>query len=657
MSWSGPDAASARDADLDLRGIARLLRRVFPFLRGLRRHLAVLTLGSIALLLLGLGSFMVLAPALWNGVLQGKSFSPVAAHLLSLDPAAVAGSADGLLPAELRRAAGARLTWILGGFIVGMAVGIMALIYYSVWILQRLNQSLRMQLVDRLQALSLRFHDQTRVGDTIYRTYQDSAMVTQVVQAFLLTPAFALLRFAVLVTALAAFAPRWALALVVLWLPLALAARVLGVRMRGRFRLARATNSALTSQIQESLAGIRVIKAFGLERSEQSRFESASRTAFAGAYAARTWVAAFGVGTFWVIGATLIAATFAATLATRTGAPLWLASLVERLDLAHLRPMLAGAGFAVWTLGLYNAWKGLYSNGADSITQIARVWVQAQDIAVGLDRTFELLEQEPEVADRPDAVALPRLHGEVAFRDVSFAYRPDRPALVGVSFAADVGAITALVGPTGAGKSTVMALLLRLFDPDSGAILLDGLDVRRVRVADLRRAVAIALQENLLFATSVRENISYGRAGASDAEVRAAARVACADEFISALADGYDTELGERGTRLSTGQRQRLTIARALLKDPQILLLDEPTASLDAETEQRLVRSLAEWGRGRCIFLVTHRLSTVRLASRVVFLDHGKVVEVGSPDELLARAGGAYRALVEAERRGSGAPA
>ena len=162
MSWSGPDAASARDADLDLRGLAGLLRRTLPFLRGLRRHLAVLTAGSVVLLLLGLASFMILAPALWTGVLQGKSFSPVAARLLGLDPAAVAGGADALLPAELRRAAGERLTWILGGFIVAMAAAVMALIYYSVWILQRLNQSLRMQLVDRLQALSLRFHDQTR---------------------------------------------------------------------------------------------------------------------------------------------------------------------------------------------------------------------------------------------------------------------------------------------------------------------------------------------------------------------------------------------------------------------------------------------------------------------------------------------------------------
>ena len=651
MSWSGPDAAQARDADLDLRGIARLLRRVFPYLRGLRRHLVVLAGGSVALLGLGLASFLILAPALWNGVLEGKGFSPLAARLLGLDPAALAVAADALLPPELRRAAAARLTWIVGGTAVLIAVGVMALIYYGVWILQRLNQDLRMQMVDRLQVLSLRFHDQTRVGDTIYRTYQDSAMVTQVVQAFLLTPAFALLRFAVLVIGLAAFAPRWALALVALWVPFVLAARALSVQLRHRFREARATNSALTSQIQESLAGMRVIKAFGLERFEQGRFEAASRTAFRGAYGARTWVAAAGVATFWLIGALLIAATFAATVATRDGAPLWLAQLVDRLDLVHLKPFLVNAGFAAWTLGMYNAWKGLYSNGADSLTQLSRTWVNGQDIAVGLDRSFELLEQQPEVADAPDAVALPKLARSIVFRDVSFAYRADRPALVDVSFEAEVGAITALVGPTGAGKSTVMALLLRLFDPDRGAVELDGLDLRKVRVADLRRAVAIALQENVLFAATIRENIRYGRAGASDAEVRAATRVACADEFIAALPEGYDTLLGERGARLSSGQRQRLTIARALVKEPQILLLDEPTASLDADTEQRLVGNLATWGRGRCIFLVTHRLSTVRLASRVVFLDRGKVAEVGAPAELLERPGSAYRALVEAERQ------
>src|SRR5258705_191130 len=528
MSWNGPTLEPGRDADLDLLGLARLVRRVLQFLGGLRRHLVVLALGSTLLLLVGLASFLILAPALWNGVLQGKEISPLAGRLLGLDPAQL--GAGVALTAELRRMAAARLTWVMGGIAVAITAGSMSLIYYGVWILQRLNQLLRMQILDRLQALSLRFHDQSRVGDAIYRTYQDSAMVTQVVQSFLLVPAFALLRFAVVALALAAFSPRFAVALLLLWVPLGLAGAALGTRLRGRFRLARASNSALTSQIQESLSGMRVIKAFGL------------------------------------------------------------------------------------------------------------------------DRAFELLEQQPEVADAPDARPLARLEKSIAFRDVSFAYRVDRPALVGVDFEAPVGGITALVGPTGAGKSTVMALLLRLFDPDTGAIELDGVDLRALRVADLRRAIAIALQENVLFAASVRENIRYARPKASDAEVRAAARVACADEFIAALPGGYETELGERGARLSTGQRQRLTLARALLKDPQILLLDEPTASLDAETEQRLVRSLAEWGRGRCILLVTHRLSTVRLASRVVFLDHGKVIERGAPDELLARPGGAYRALVETER-------
>ena len=650
MSWNGPELAPARDAGLDLRGLARLVVRTWPLLRGLRRHLVLLALSASALLLAGLSCFLVLAPALWNGVLQGHDFSPLAARVLGLDPAA----ASALTP-ELRRHAAERLTWLVGGVAIATAAGAMAVMYYGVWILQRLNQSLRMQMVDRLQALSLRFHDQSRVGDAIYRTVQDSAMVTQIVQSFLLAPGFALLRFVALTAVLASFSPWLALALVAVWLPLGVLAHTLGARLRGRFRVARASNSALTSQIQESLSGMRVIKAFGLEAFEQARFESASRAAFAGARAARSWVAAFGVGAFWAVGAVVLGATLVATLATAEARPLWLAEVASRLQIGPLQAFLLQAGFAVWTLGLYNTWKGLYASGSDGITDVFRVWTHAQDIAVGLDRAFELLEREPEIADAPDARPLAPLAHEIAFRDVSFAYRPDRPALVGVDFTAPVGGVTALVGPTGAGKSTVMALLLRLFAPDSGAIEIDGVDLRRLRVAELRRAVAIALQENVLFAASIRENIRYARPGASDSEVRAAARVACADEFIAALPEGYDTQLGERGAKLSTGQRQRLTLARALLKDPRVLLLDEPTASLDAETEHRLVRNLAEWGRGRCIFLVTHRPSTVRLADRVVFLDHGKVVETGTPAELLARPGGAYRALAEADASAAGA--
>ncbi len=214
-----------------------------------------------------------------------------------------------------------------------------------------------------------------------------------------------------------------------------------------------------------------------------------------------------------------------------------------------------------------------------------------------------------------------------------------------------LGSITAIVGPTGSGKSTLMALLLRLFDPEQGRIEIDGTDLRRFTLVSLRNRVSIALQENVLFGTTVRENIRFAVPDAGDRQVREAARIACADPFIEKLPAGYDTLLGARGTKLSTGQRQRLSIARALLKDTPILILDEPTAFLDAVTEHAVLQNLAEWGAGRVIFLITHRLSTIRRADQVIFLSDGKVVEEGTHDELMEREGGAYRSLVLAEER------
>jgi ABC-type multidrug transport system fused ATPase/permease subunit len=243
---------------------------------------------------------------------------------------------------------------------------------------------------------------------------------------------------------------------------------------------------------------------------------------------------------------------------------------------------------------------------------------------------------------------MPTLGRGVAFRDVTFGYRPGQPVLHGVSFEARPGTITALVGPTGSGKSTLLGLLLRLFDPDRGAIELDGVDLRRIRLANLREKVAIALQENLLFGATVRENVRYGAPGASDEALRECARVACADEFIERLPAGWETQLGERGAKLSTGQRQRLSIARALAKDPPIVVLDEPTAALDAETELRLLENLAAWGRDRAILLVTHRLSTIRRADQILVLDGGRLVERGTHAELAAREG-PYRRLLRSE--------
>jgi ABC-type multidrug transport system fused ATPase/permease subunit len=319
--------------------------------------------------------------------------------------------------------------------------------------------------------------------------------------------------------------------------------------------------------------------------------------------------------------------------------------------------VLSLLGVSVWNLGLYNWFKGHFGGGASQLRWLFGLWGRTQDIAIGLDRVFAILDLEPEVQDAPDAIDVPEVRRGVAFHQVGFRYQPDRPALESIDLGAGVGTITAIVGPTGSGKSTLMALLLRLFDPSEGRIEIDGTDLRRFRVEHLRSRIAIALQENLLFGATIRENIRYAVPEASDEEVRRAARVACADEFIEQLPDGYDTELGERGTKLSTGQRQRLSIARAVLKDTPILVLDEPTASLDAETELRVLERLAEWGKGRVIFLITHRISTIRRADQVAVLREGRVAECGSHEELLANPEGAYRRLLESELAGGSGPA
>jgi ABC-type multidrug transport system fused ATPase/permease subunit len=399
------------------------------------------------------------------------------------------------------------------------------------------------------------------------------------------------------------------------------------------FRAARETNAALTSNIQETLAGIKVIKAYGAETFEQERFEAASHRAFDAAFRARGLLAVFMVALFWVIATALVlAGAFAATRTLEGG-----------------EVTVAALGFTAWTLGLFNYFKLRFGDAAGNLRQLFRQWGRTQDIAIGLDRVFELLDLEPEVQDAPDAIPLEQVSEGIRYRDVHFRFSADRPVLEGVDFEARPGTVSAIIGTTGSGKTTLMALLLRLFDPGEGRIEIDGTDLRRFQVASLRNKVAFALQENLLFGTTVRENIRYAVPDATEEQVLDAARVAAADEFIEKLPEGYDTLLGERGTKLSTGQRQRLSIARAVLKDSPILVLDEPTASLDAETELRVLRNLAEWGRERLIFLITHRLSTIRRADQILVLRGGRIAESGSHEDLASRPDGIYRSLVEHE--------
>jgi ABC-type multidrug transport system fused ATPase/permease subunit len=617
------------DDRLTLLLLRRLLGRCLSLLRPLLRHLLLFGAGFSALAVAFVPIGVLLFDAFWTGALQGNPLHPLEAFWLGLDPTLFAG-AEPLSP-DARRRMLERVFQVGLGFGIVAVPGGLALYYYQIWILQRLNQLLRVQLLERLQQLSLRFHHDSRIGDALFRTIQDSAMVTQLIEVLILVPLAASARFLFGVAVVTAFDWRLGLALLLLAPPLVALGYALGRPLRVSFRHARERNSDLTSRIQETLAGIRVIKAYGGEGFEQGRFESASAGAFAATFEARALFAFLAVAIFWVTAIGMVVAAGWGALQTARGEAL------------HA---FGAATAAAWTLGLFNYFKVRFGDGGSSLRRAFRTWGEAQDVLIGLDRVFELLDLEPEVKNSPNAVPFPKLERGVRFEGVRFRYQPNRPALECVDFEAQVGNVTAIVGATGAGKSTLMALLLRLFDPDQGRIQIDDVDLREIDLDDLRGKIGVALQESLLFGASVAENIRYAVPDASDEAVRAAARVACADGFIDALPEGYETLLGERGTKLSAGQRQRLSIARAVLKDSRILILDEPTAALDAETELEVLERLARWGEGRLIFLITHRLSTIRRADQILVLAKGEIAEVGTHDALLAR-GGRYLALAQ----------
>ncbi|MCE2406776.1 MAG: ABC transporter ATP-binding protein [Pseudomonadales bacterium] len=509
--------------------------------------------------------------------------------------------------------------------------------YYRTWILQRINQYLRVTMIERAEHLSLRYHAHAQTGDAIYRVYQDSAMITNIVEKILLQPTVATFTATFSFIVLVSFSLVLGAMFLCGVIPILLIVAWFTPRLQIRSRHARESNSQLTSRIQEAFQAIRVVKANKSLGVMEARFDADSQRAMDAALLLRGEFVLMSTLVALVIGALTIAGEFL------------LASWVLEERATFLFGVVALVGFAVWNYGAFEAARDRIEECLWNGNDLIRVWGSLQDMVVGLERAFFLLDLEPEIVDEDDAVDLPQPIESLSFRNVAFAYSAEVPVLRNVDLNAEPGTVTAIIGRTGSGKSTLMSLLLRLYDVDAGSISINGVDLRHIKVDDLRANVAIALQQNNLFASSIADNIAYATPGVTRDQVIAAANLACAHEFISELSDGYDTELGERGSKLSTGQRQRLSIARAIAKDTPILILDEPTASLDAETESRVLSNLRKWAHDRVVFLITHRYSTIQSANQIALLEEGDIVACGSHDELMLERGGSYRAFFESE--------
>ena len=630
------------DVQPTFRRLAHLILRAWPYYRPQLKHLVTYLLLNVLAGAIILVAGLIGNDLLNNKVLVGTPLQPMQATLLLLDDSYVVGAredAESLTSEQRQTVRNRLLSWGLVGLLLLLASFSLGW-YYMTWIYQRINQDLRLAMLAKAESLSLRFHDQARTGDAIYRIYQDSATITNVLQQLIVTPLRVLIWMLWGFTLLTLFCPWLGLLCILTVVPVTLLFIYFTPQIQKYSRIARRTNSDLTSRIQESFASIRVIKANRAEEAVIQRFEQDSKRALDAAFQFRLQVTLLALGVSTVAMAAVLGGEYLMAGWTISGTATYLGGVITLV------------GFATWNLGAYQSAAGTISQNSQQGFELAQLWGGAQDLMIGLERAYYLLDQEAEVTDVAQPLPFPVSVRQVAWHDVSFAYEQQKPILSRLNLTATAGSITAIVGPTGTGKSTLMALLLRLYDPDQGTITINDTPIDYIRIDDLRSHVAIALQQNVLFTTTIADNISYATSDKTRADIDAAAKISCAHEFIEALPLGYDTELGERGGKLSTGQRQRLTIARAILRDTPILVLDEPTASLDAVTEQRVLRNIAEWGKSRIVFIITHRLSTIKQASQIAFMHEGSIVELGDHDTLIGIPEGYYRRFVRAELKG-----
>jgi len=535
---------------------------------------------------------------------------------------------DRVLDAEEIRRSGTRydlLAWLVLG-IAGtslLATGFGILQGRTrAWLGSRITYDIRGQLYEMVQRMSMRFFDKHETGELMSRVSRDTEALQELL-AFQI-PLFVVNIFLMVGIGATLLVMDWKLALLTL-VPIPLVVMVLMSvlkRIRDIFRKVWHRWSRLSEVLNDTLSGIRVVKGFAQESREMKRFRNRSHDLFSvNMRAEQMW------------------ATFIPMLSF-----MWGTGMLIIWYFGGRKVM--GQAMTLGTLFAFQTYMMRFYGPLEMATQLG-TWITRALAAA--ERIFEVLDTEPEVPDEAKSVPMPKILGTVAFRNMTFGYDKHNPVLHNIDLDVRAGEMIGFVGHSGAGKTTMTNLICRFYTADEGSILIDGVDIRRISLEDLRRQIGIVLQEPFLFNGTIAENIGYAKSGATREEIMQAAKIANAHDFIVAFPEGYDTHAGERGQKLSGGERQRISIARAILHDPRILILDEATSSVDTETEKRIQEALARLVKGRTTFAIAHRLSTLRNADRLMVLDKGKSAEVGTHRELMEKKG-VYHKLVELQR-------
>ncbi|MFZ1763168.1 MAG: ABC transporter ATP-binding protein [Nitrospira sp.] len=506
----------------------------------------------------------------------------------------------------------AQMILLLLGLVLLQGLCSMGHSYLTAWVSQRVMADFRTHLFAHLQTLSVNFFSKRRTGELMSRLMNDVTVIQNVVTDTPIDAAKQVVTF--IGGAGFLFAMNWQLCLLILvLLPLlVVVAKLFGRRLRAHSTTIQDQTASVSTLVEEVIAGIRVVKSFVQTKREEQRFVTQVQTAMELSLRRATIMA-------WFV-PTITFVTFASAAAV-----LWYGGRQVIDGTVSPGDLFAFVLFAGILIGPFGS--------------AARVFAQIKEAQGAMQRVFEILDTYAEIADAPGAVDLPPIRGHVRAEHISFAYDPRQPILSDLSFEAKPGELIAIVGPTGSGKTTIMNLLHRFYDPTAGRLTVDGHDVKDVRLDSLYRQIALVPQDTILFGGPIRDNIRYGREDASEEEMIAASKAAHAHEFIVGFPDGYQTIVGEKGINLSGGQRQRVAIARAILKNPRILLLDEATSALDTESERLVQEALERLMVNRTTFVVAHRLSTIQRADRILVLNKGKIVEEGTHAALLEQRG------------------